>query len=386
VIAMARPDIGELEIELVNRVLRSEFLSMGQMTVEFEQALAGYVGSPQAVAVSSGTAGLHALIRAYGIGPGDEVITSSFSFVATANAILYERARPVFVDIEPEHYGLDPELVEAAITPRTRAIIAVDVFGHPCRLLELRDIARRHGLYLIDDSCEALGAEVLLQEGGHPGFVRLGNACLADAAVFAFFPNKQITTGEGGMIVTGDDDLARLCRSLRNQGRGEGDHWLDHERLGYNYRLDEMSAAVGLGQLRRIDELLAKRTRVAALYQVRLAGVEGIQVPRVAGNVRMSWFVYVIRLDSAIDRDAVMARLGERGIPTRPYFRPIHLQPFYREMFGYRGGELPETEAAGRSCLALPFHGRLTGDEVDTVAGAFAATTVGCPVGKGRGR
>jgi len=237
---------------------------MGRMTDEFERALAAYVGAPHAVAVSSGTAGLHILVRALGIGPGDEVITTSFSFVATANVILYESATPVFADIEPDHLAMDPEQVEAAITPRTKAILAMDPFGHPCRLDHLRDIARRHGLHLIDDSCEALGAEL--------GGVKLGHPDLADGAVFAFFPNKQITTGEGGMIVTGDESLDRLCRSLRNQGRGEGEKWLLHERLGYNYRIDEMSAAVGLGQLMRIEELLAKRERVAALYTERLAG------------------------------------------------------------------------------------------------------------------
>jgi perosamine synthetase len=367
VIAMARPDISGVEIELVNRVLRSDFLSMGRMVEGFERAIADYVGSPHAVAVSSGTAGLHALIRAYGIGPGDEVITSSFSFVATGNCILYENATPVFVDIEPEYLGLDPELVEAAITPRTKAILAVDAFGHPCRLRELGAIARAHGLVLIDDACEALGSEL---DG-----MRLGDPKLADAAVFAFFPNKQITTGEGGMIVTGDEHVARLCRSLRNQGRGEGDRWLHHERLGYNYRLDEMSAAVGLGQLMRIGELLARRDHVARLYAECLAGLDCARVQPVAPGVKMSWFVYVVRLDPSVDRDAVMDSLAARGVPSRPYFHPIHLQPFYRERFGFRGGELPVTEAAGRSCLALPFHSRLGADEVETVAITLAGAT-----------
>lgn len=362
-IPLARPDIGELEVELVNRVLRSDFLSMGEMTREFERAMADYVGAPHAVAVSSGTAGLHCLVRALGIGPGDEVITTSFSFVASSNVLLYEGIQPVFVDIEPEYLCLDPELVTAAITPRTKAILAVDVFGHPCRLDRLGEIARAHGLFLIDDACEALGAEL--------GDVRLGHPSLSTGAVFAFFPNKQITTGEGGLVVTGDGELARICRSLRNQGRGEGDHWLLHERLGYNYRMDELSAAVGLGQLRRIDELLGKRDRVAEMYDRRLAGMDAVKVQPVAPRVRMSWFVYVVRLEPGIDRDGVMAQLAERGIPTRPYFQSIHLQPFYRERFGYRSGELPVTEAAGESCLALPFHGRLTEGEVETVAGAL---------------
>ena len=360
VIDLARPDISELEIELVNQVLRSDVLSMGEMTLEFERALAAYAGAPYAVAVSSGTAGLHCLVRAMGIGAGDEVITTSFSFVASSNVLLYEGARPVFVDVEPEYLCLDPGRAEAAITPRTRAILTVDVFGHPCRLDRLGEIAAHHGIPLIDDACEALGAEL---DG-----VRLGSPALARAAVFAFYPNKQITAGEGGMIVTGDAELTRICRSLRNQGRGEGDQWLWHERLGYNYRMDELSAAVGLGQMRRIGELLAKRDRVAAMYDARLAGVEGVKRPPVAPGVRMSWFVYVVRLDPPVNREGVMARLAQRGISSRPYFQPIHLQPFYRERFGYRGGELPVTEAAGRSCLALPFHGRLTAEEVERVA------------------
>jgi len=369
-IPLARPDIGELEIELVNRVLRSETLSLGPMAEEFERSLAAYVGAPHAVAVSSGTAGLHVVLAALGLGPGDEVVTTSFSFVATANAVLYERARPVFVDVEPEYLCLDPDLVAAAITPRTRAILAVDVFGHPARLDRLREVARAHGIALVDDACEALGSEL--------GGVRLGDPALADAAVFAFYPNKQMTTGEGGMVVTADLELARLCRSLRNQGRGEGTGWLVHERLGYNYRMDEMSAALGLGQLRRLEELLAARTRVAGLYAERLAGVEGIRLPQVAPDVRMSWFVYVVRLDPSFDRDRVMAYLASRGIASRPYFQPIHLQPFYRERFGYRGGELPVTEAAGRSCLALPFYGLMTADQVDTVATALEEALACC--------
>jgi perosamine synthetase len=360
---MARPDVGEVEIELVNRVLRSDFLSMGEMTQEFERALAEYVGAPHAVAVASGTAGLHCLVRCFNLGPGDEVITTSFSFVASSNVLLYEGARPVFADIEPAQLCLDPDLVEEAITPRTRAILAVDVFGHPCRLDRLKVIADRHGIPLIDDACEALGAEM--------NGLKLGGPDQASAAVFAFFPNKQITTGEGGMVVTADSHIAAMCRSLRNQGRGEGDQWLLHERLGYNYRIDELSAALGVGQLRRIEELLEHRDQVVDLYRQRLSRVPGVKTYPVAPGMKMSWFVYVVRLDAAIDRDRVARHLASRGIPTRPYFQPIHLQPFYRERFGYRGGELPVTEAAGRSCLALPFHTRLTSNEVDKVAAAL---------------
>ncbi|QGP92693.1 GDP-perosamine synthase [Neomoorella glycerini] len=366
-IPLSRPDITEKEINLVNEVLRSPFLALGPKMVEFEEAVANYVGRRYGIAVNSGTSGLHLLIKAYGIGEGDEVITTPFSFIASSNCILYEQARPVFVDIEPETGNIDPNLIEEAITSRTKAILPVDAFGQPARLDVIRDIARRHGLVVIEDACEALGSE-------YKG-VKTGSGSFADGAVFAFYPNKQITTGEGGMIVTDDERVAGLCRSLRNQGRGEGGVWLNHERLGYNYRLDELSAALGLAQMGRIEEIITKRQQVAELYNQRLVQIPGIRLPYIAPEVtRMSWFVYVIRVGmdeaapakQAAVRDHVMQRLQAAGIGCRPYFTPIHLQPFYRA-FGYKEGDFPVTEAAGRTSIAIPFYNNLTAAEIDYV-------------------
>jgi len=368
-IPLSRPDITDTEIELVNDVLRSPFLALGPKMVQFEEVVASYVGRKYGVAVNSGTSGLHLLIKAYGIGEGDEVITTPFSFVASSNCILYERARPVFVDIEPETGNIEPALIEAAITPRTKAILPVDAFGQPARLDIIRDIARRHGLVVIEDACEALGSEYKGE--------RTGNGSYADAAVFAFYPNKQITTGEGGLIVTDDERVAQLCRSMRNQGRGEGGVWLNHERLGYNYRLDELSAALGVAQMGRIEEIIAKRQQVAELYNQRLAQIPGIRLPYIAPEVtRMSWFVYVIQVGvdepvpakQAVLRERVMQRLQAAGIGCRPYFTPIHLQPFYRSQFGFREGDFPVTEAFGRTSIAIPFHNNLTPAEVEYVA------------------
>lgn len=360
-IPLARPDIGPREEEAVLQVLRSGALSMGPWAERFEQAVAERTGARHAVACASGTAGLHLLLTALGLGPGDEVITPSFSFIASANAIRYTGARPVFADIDPLTLCVDPADVAARITARTRAILPVDVFGHPGALAELRSLALAHGLFLVEDACEALGAEL---DGVPCGSPRFG-----DGAVFAFYPNKQITTGEGGMVVTDDDSLAALCRSLRNQGRGEGGAWLHHPHLGYNYRMDELSAALGAVQMSRLDEILAARERVAATYAARLAGVEGVGAPHVSPGVQMSWFVYVVRLAPSIDRDTVMQALLDQGIGCRPYFTPIHLQPCYTEAFGTPS--LPVTEQVAQSTLALPFHNRLTADEVDQVVTAL---------------
>jgi len=357
-VPMARPDIGDGEIELVNQVLRTPYLSIGPMVERFEQGMARYVGTKHAVAVSSGTTGLHLCVIAAGIGEGDEVITTPFSFISSANCVLYERARPVFVDIEPDTLNIDPGRIEDAITPRTRAILPVDAFGQPADYGPIGEIAERHGLVVIQDACEALGAEYEGRKAGTQG----------DTAVFAFYPNKQMTTGEGGMIVTDDDDWDALYRSLRNQGRDVFDAWLNHTRLGYNYRLGEMSAALGVAQLQRIEELLTKRERVAQMYNERLSAADGVTIPHVApATTRMSWFVYVVRLSPQIDRNWVMEELGRRGIPSRPYFTPIHLQPFYRQTFGYGEGDFPVTERVGRLVLALPFYGNLEEDQVDYV-------------------
>lgn len=368
---LSRPDITEKEVRLINEVIQSPNLALGPRIKEFEEAIAGYVGRKHAIAVSSGTSGLHLLVRAYGIGEGDEVITTPFSFIASSNCILYERAKPIFVDIEDSTGNIDPERIEAAITSRTRAILPVDAFGQLARLDVIREIARRHGLVVIEDSCESIGSE-------YKG-IKAGSGVFSDGAVFAFYPNKQITTGEGGMIVTDDDEVAFLCRSMANQGRGEAGVWLSHERLGFNYRMDELSAALGVAQMSRIEEIIAKRQRVAEMYNERLKDIPCVRLPYVAPEVtRMSWFVYVIRveLESAEKepekqerfRDNVMQHLLANGIGCRPYFTPIHLQPFYRRMFGYKEGDFLITERVGRSSIAIPFHNHLTAEEVDYVA------------------
>lgn len=357
-LSMSSADIGEAESREVIEVLQSGRLALGPKTEAFERALADYVGARHGIAVSSGTAALHLIVRSLGIGPGDEVIVPSFTFAASANAVLFEGATPVFADIEPETLTLDPEDVDAKLTAKTRAIMPVDVFGHPVDWDALRMIAARRDLALIDDSCEALGASWRGRKIGG----------LGTAATFGFYPNKQITTGEGGMVVTNDDTIADLCRSMRNQGRGKMGAWLEHERLGYNYRIDELSAAVGLVQMRRIDEILGRRRRVAELYNQRLAGVEGIELPRANRHAEVSWFVYVIRVAEGIDRDAVMRRLAEAGVPSRAYFEPIHTQPYIVERFGPPAAPLPVTEREARRTIALPFHNFLDVDQVDRVA------------------
>ena len=357
-VPLSSPDIGSREIELVNRVLSTRYLSIGPMIELFEAAVASYVGTKYAVGVSSGTTGLHLAIIAAEVGPGDEVITTPFSFVASANCVLYQGGRPVFVDIEPDTLNIDVEQIEAAITPRTKAILPVHVFGQPCRMDRIMEIARRHDLIVIEDACEAIGAEFRGRKVGTFG----------RCAVIAFYPNKQITTGEGGMIVTGDEAWDRLFRSLRNQGRDDNGTWLRHVRLGYNYRLDELSAALGVAQMERIDELLVKREQVARMYGERLAEIEGVEAPYIAPETtRMSWFVYVVRLAPGIDRDAVMDRLAGRGVPSRPYFSPLHLQPLYVDRFGFRPGDFPVTETVAKSTLALPFHSNLSEVEVEYV-------------------
>ncbi len=335
-------------------------MALGPRAEELERLVSTFVGATFGIAVSSGTSALHLLIRAFSIGDGDEVITTPFSFVASANCILYEHAKPVFVDVQPETGNIDPALIESAITSRTKAILPVDAFGHPAELDKIREIANKHGLVVIEDACESLGSAYKGKRCGSPTY--------AHAAAFAFYPNKQITTGEGGMIVTNDSEVARLCRSLRNQGRMESGPWLSHDRLGYNYRMDELSAALGVAQMQRIDELLAKRARVAKIYAERLSGLAGVRIPHVAPEVTtMSWFVYVIRLDKGINRDVVMESLLEAGVECRPYFTPIHLQPFYRQMFGYREGDFPVAEQLGSCSVAIPFYNNLTEGQIDYV-------------------
>lgn len=363
-VPLSRPWITPEDIGAVTEVLRTPWLSMGPQLRALEQAMAEYHRMRYSVGVNSGTSGLHLCLAAGGIGPGDEVLTTPFSFIASANCALYQGARPVFVDIDPDTLTIDPAQVEARLSSRSRALLSVDVFGQPAAVEKLEPIVQRHQLLWIQDACEAIGAERLGQR----------TATYGKAAVFAFFPNKQMTMGEGGVIVTNDAAFATVLRSLSNQGRDDTGTWMNHVRLGYNYRLDEMSAALGLSQLRRLDTILTRRAQVAAWYNERLADVEGVQVPYVAPETtRMSWFVYVIRLPERIDRRTLMACLEADGIPTRPYFVPIHLQPLYRERFGYRSGAFPVTERVASTTLALPFFTTMTEAEVDYVCERIAA-------------
>jgi len=372
-IQMSSPDLNDADRQAVIDVINTSTLSMGQNTLNFEKAFCDLTGAKHAIAVNSGTAGLHLCVRAAGIGAGDLVITTPFSFVASSNALLFEGAIPVFVDIDPKTGNINPELVADAARniekylPRRfnfaqrgklKAILPVDVFGQPADMDAINAVAKEHGLAVIEDSCEALGATY---KGKHAG-------TLGEFGVFAFYPNKQITTGEGGVIITSDDKAAHFMRALRNQGRAPGDTWLQHTHLGYNYRIDEMSAAMGASQMSRLDEILSKREQVAAWYEARLSQIAGVEIPFIESfTTRTSWFVYVIRFDKKINRDEMAKRLDARGIPVRPYFLPIHLQPYMVEKFGGREGDFPVTEDLGKRGLAIPFSGVMTEEEVDYV-------------------
>ncbi len=361
-IPLSEPDVGDAEVQAVVRVLRSGRLSMGPELESFEQAVADRAGRQFGIGVNSGTSGLHLALLAAGIGPGDEVITTPFSFIATVNAILYVGARPVLVDIDPESLNLDPERVARAITDRTRALLPVEVFGNMQHFPAYQKLAERHGLVLVEDCCEALGGEMQGRPAGSFGH----------AGVFAFYPNKQITAGEGGVIVTDDPAIRDTCRSLRNQGR-DGSDWLCHARMGYNYRLDEMSAALGCVQMRRLDEILQARKRVAQWYNQELAELPGVHLPPMARQhpSPASWFVYVVQLADTLAveaRDQVAERLCRAGIGCGKYFPPIHLQPYFLEKSGYRRGDFPICEEVARRSLALPFSSNLRREQVRRVA------------------
>jgi dTDP-4-amino-4,6-dideoxygalactose transaminase len=382
-ISLSAPDLTDAERDAVQAVLKTPQLSMGVYQQQFEDATRTLTGLKHALAVNSGTAGLHLCVRAAGIGRGDYVITTPFSFVSSTNVILFEGAIPVYVDVDPRTGNMNPQQVAEAAHDlmaggaaaqrwlprrggesggRLKAILAVDVFGQPADYDALRAIADTHHLKLIEDSCEALGAEYKGRPAGS----------LGDMGVFAYYPNKQITTGEGGMVVTDDAEAARLMAALRNQGRAPGDTWLQHTYLGYNYRMDELSAALGAVQMSRLPELLAKRQKVADWYEQALDGVAGVELPHVVETTtRISWFVYVVRLPRGTDRMAVAHDLELRGVPVRPYFLPIHLQPYMVEQFGYQPGDFPVTEDLGARGLALPFSGQLTQAEVNHVAAAL---------------
>jgi len=357
---LSRPDITEAEIEAVCAVLRSPNLSLGPKLGEFEQAFAEYIGTKRAVAVNSGTSGLFLCLSAMGIGAGDEVITTPFTFIASATCIMMAGARPVFVDIDADNLNIDPGKIEASITDKTKAILPVEVFGSPAGFDKVCEIAEKHNLPVIEDSCEALGSALNGKKVGTFGRM----------SVFAFYPNKQMTTGEGGMIMTDDDDLADMCVSLRNQGRGKGGGWLGHERLGYNYRLSDINCALGIVQLSRIEEIKAKRSRVAGVYQEMLGGDERIIVPTEPDGCDVSWFVFVIRLAGEVTlerRNAVLEAMREKGIQVSNYFPPVHLQPFMAEQLGCKEGDFPVTEAVSKTTIALPFYNNMTEDDIALV-------------------
>jgi perosamine synthetase len=365
-IPLSRPWIGEREEELVLDVLRSGRLSLGPTIDRFEQLVADRVGAPYAAAVSSGTAGLHMLCHIAGLGPGDEAITSPLSFVASANCFILEGAKPVFADVDPVTLNMDPAAVEAAITERTRAIVAVDMFGYPCELDELRAIADRHGLRLIQDSAEALGAEYKGRPIGAHG----------PAAVFGFYPNKQLATGEGGVVVTHSEEEWRVLVSLRNQGRSyePGSSWFNHVRLGFNYRWTDVQAAIGIAQLEKLDRILELRAAAASRYDDLLSGLATVERPSPDdADHRRSWFVYVIRLTSDLDRARVMEELRRNGVATAEYVPCIHLQPYMRERYGFAEGMCPVAEEVAAHTMALPFFTGIEPEDQERVVEVLAA-------------
>ncbi len=364
-VPLSQPYLGAEEIQAVTEVLKSDRLSIGPRIEAFEAACAKRASRKHAIGVNSGTSGLHLCVRALGLADGDEVITTPFSFVATTNCLLFERVKPVFVDIDPGSYNMDPAVMEKAITKRTKAILPVEVFGNTAHFDAYERIARKHGLKMIEDCCEALGGQL----GGRPA------GSFGDCGVFAFYPNKQITTGEGGMIVTDDDNTADLCRSMRNQGRST-EAWLSHARLGFNYRMSDINAALGEVQIRKLDEILALRRQAAQLYGRVLGDMPEIHLPQMAEGDKASWFVYVIRLADKFtqaDRDAVMAYLKKNGVGCNPYFVPIHLQPYVTRLLGTKAGDFPMTEHTAARTLALPFFAMLSEPQAQRVKSVLKA-------------
>jgi perosamine synthetase len=359
-IYLSRPDITEKEIQAVTEVLRSPNLSLGPKLPEFEEAFAKSIGCQRAVAVNSGTSALYLCLLSVGIGPGDEVITTPFTFIATSNVVIMTGAKPVFVDIDPVTMNIDAGKIERKITKKTKAIMPVEVFGNPAGFDKICKIADKHKLIVIEDSCEALGSSLNGKKAGTFGKM----------STFAFYPNKQITTGEGGMILTDDDDLADMCVSLRNQGRGKTGGWLSHERLGYNYRLSDINCVLGLVQLSRIGEISRKRKQVAKWYQESLSGDDRFIVPSEPAGCDINWFVFVIRLAdrfSRQNREKVLQTMRDAGIQVSNYFTPVHLQSFMVKQFGFKAGDFPITEAVADRTIALPYYNNLTKDEIAIV-------------------
>jgi perosamine synthetase len=367
-IPLSKPDITSLERKKVLEVLKTPYLSLGPKLKEFEERIKKYARVKYAVAVNSGTAALHLIVKSLNIKEGDEVITTPFSFISSSNCILYERAKPVFVDIDEKTLNIDPKQIESKLNQlrklgrlKVKAILVVDVFGHPADWDRILKIAKKYKLKVIEDSAEALGSEYKGRKCGSFG----------DAAIFSFYPNKPITTGEGGVILTNNKKIADFCRSLANQGRkAKGGKWLEHIELGYNYRMPEICAAIGIAQLSRIKEILKKREKVARMYNQKLKDFPEIEIPYVAPNVKMSWFVYVIKLSkkySKRERDKIIEEMAKRGIQCGNYFQPIHLQPIYRKIFGYRTGMFPVCESISERTIALPFYNNLKEKEIDFI-------------------
>jgi len=356
-IPLAKPEIKEEDIKSVEEVLRTPNLSLGPKLLEFEEKLKEYTGVKFVVAVNSGTSALHLIIKSLDIKDEDEVITTPFSFIASSNCILFEGAKPIFVDIEDKTYTIDPNLIEAKINEKTKAILAVDVFGHPAHWNELEEIVKKYNLYLIEDSAEAIGSKYK------------GRMCgtFGDAGIFSFYPNKQITTGEGGVILTNNEKIYTLSKSYRNQGRGENNKWLEHVRIGYNYRLPDINCALGISQLKRINEIIEKRRKVFEIYKYYLINIDEIILPIEREDSYVSWFNYVIRLNEKFtrnERDNLINFLNENGIECKNYFPAIHLQPFYIEKFGYKRGDLPITEMVSDRTISLPFFNDLSENEI----------------------
>ena len=402
-IHLSRPDINELDKEKVLEVLNTPNLSLGPKLSEFEKKFSDYIGTKYTIAVNSGTSGLHLCIKSLDLKYGDEVLTTPFSFIASANCILFERAKPVFVDIDEKTLNIDINQLEEKIRELRsghkilKAVLPVHIFGRPCEMDEIMELASRYDLYVIEDACEAVGAEYLTENsqflsGGSTAYAKNHNpgsiqgdkgyksredrriwkkvGAFGDCGVFAFYPNKQMTTGEGGMIVTDDEKIYKLCRSMRNQGRSEDGAWLQHERLGFNYRISDINCALGIAQLERIDEILARRERATRSYNEHLKDVEELILPHFEENKKISWFVYVVRLQdkySREDRDWILEKLKEKGIGCSNYFSPIHLQPLYLKMFGYKEGDFPVTEKVSERTIALPFFNNLKKEEIGYV-------------------
>ena len=408
-IPLSSPEINELDKEKVLEVLNTPSLSLGPKLDEFEEKFADYIGSKFAIAINSGTSGLHLCIKALDIKDGDEVLTTPFSFIASANCILFERAKPVFVDIDEKTLNIDANKLDDIVkkskrkSQKLKSVLPVHIFGRPCEMDVIMELAERYELKIIEDACEAIGAEYLtnkskiktqksnLQKKSQYKKNVKGEKSIKDSrkyqeaqrrkiwqkvgtfgdcGVFAFYPNKQITTGEGGMVVTNDDNIFKLCKSMRNQGRSDNGAWLEHKRLGYNYRISDINCALGIAQLKRIDEILAKREKVAKLYNERLKEIEELIIPQFENNKKISWFVYVVRLTNKFsmeDRNLILEKLKEREIGCSNYFSPIHLQPFYREMFSYKKGNFPVTEKVSERTIALPFYNNLKEEQIDYV-------------------